>query len=939
MPNTCLTPQVSSFDTSKSKLQLLAPQLPLPDELVTKAMETALVEGKQQLNKVLEDNSFCIPSAVSQYLVPPPQVTLYPQEDGHGYLEFVSYCDGPAGHLRCAPSVSVSEEVSTVLPSTSPTPSSGHEDLFTLYSRCSAEVEKLHECTSSTNSLCKASISRAAAQCDQYSAVAGTSGVAVSIDSSSTYVHDGQEYLYGAYVLSRSSTCSYPCCPTAGMVTYFKNGACKDSVRRSCHDGFYVEEQFADRNCSKGASTNRTMAADSCLVGTEVPVNASFNYSTSMMAVCPKVKQRSPSKPSEKHYFVDVVIWMSCCFISVCIVLVGYKYWAHVKTLCASANQFVGARVSSADAMCAQTKEACVAGYAHFRECSAPLLSWCTQRGRTIWLYTHAGATRVWQQLLQLWGTFVLMWQFLLSMRPRSHHNYSRHDMVDICINAAAALGFAIHGLLWRSKDPFEAFDDNVFKKIGLANADSLAQNTTGGAYIDAAPVQRHFRQWSLWGQRAQLASFISICFAILASTIEQIRPFHRSTISTFCLGVVVATQTAVILIPAFFFALSLSIHEPAADEDSTLSDPEFRSQASAILSLAFDGVALTFISTLFVFLMHGIAPGIFLGSCAFASYLTSMHRRATEPSSSELQSIRSGAFGAGSTSSLRLSQPILSQSWTDQTTLSQRSSFTGGVTIGSIRSWKEPTELLDANHLRMSPKLLLQQHPRLRIINWIAMLGAPCGNCLPIIIVYQSLGASIPWAILWPICWVIPMAFMYLLIQALNSRSDFTIYRCSFGSSTRIACIFVSYIIVYGWCTLSILNGLVDVALAGGFTEFTVQFPLSTFISMVIGTMALANSYFKLSLFADARRQHMARPLLRASATADSENISADESALDVTDSSQDSHSIRSCFETSLVAVRRCMSLTQAKGCLDRLPRAQAIWYWLCEKDEKSVR
>ena len=53
MPNTCMAPQVSAFDTSKSKLQLIAPQLPLPDELVTKVMETALVEGKEKLNTVL----------------------------------------------------------------------------------------------------------------------------------------------------------------------------------------------------------------------------------------------------------------------------------------------------------------------------------------------------------------------------------------------------------------------------------------------------------------------------------------------------------------------------------------------------------------------------------------------------------------------------------------------------------------------------------------------------------------------------------------------------------------------------------------------------------------------------------------------------------------------------------------------------------------------
>ena len=74
--------------------------------------------------------------------------------------------------------------------------------------------------------------------------------------------------------------------------------------------------------------------------------------------------------------------------------------------------------------------------------------------------------------------------------------------------------------------------------------------------------------------------------------------------------------QAGVMMIPSFLFEFRLELFYN--ENHSFTSDPETKSEADAALSLAFDGVALTFVSTLFVFMLHGIAPGVFMGSCVF---------------------------------------------------------------------------------------------------------------------------------------------------------------------------------------------------------------------------------------------------------------------------------------------------------------------------------
>lgn len=160
-----------------------------------------------------------------------------------------------------------------------------------------------------------------------------------------------------------------------------------------------------------------------------------------------------------------------------------------------------------------------------------------------------------------------------------------------------------------------------------------------------------------------------------------------------------------------------------------------------------------------------------------------------------------------------------------------------------------------------MSQRLLQQQQPRVRIINWIVALGAPCGGCLPVIIVYQSLGAEAWWAGLWLACWILPTCLMWPLIQALKARGRFG------WGALQLAGTAGAYILLYGSLTIAILLGLLEKARQGGFAEFTIEFPLSTFVSTVIGSMALTNNYLQRALLLDATRQHMANQMLEKAA------------------------------------------------------------------------
>jgi len=168
------------------------------------------------------------------------------------------------------------------------------------------------------------------------------------------------------------------------------------------------------------------------------------------------------------------------------------------------------------------------------------------------------------------------------------------HDWVDMSLNCLAAVGFMLHGVLWTFRDPFDAFDRNVMREVGL--------DESTAKLINIKTVQLHFTQWSYWGKRVQVAASAIISLAVVVGLIQQVTPMKRATVSSLALLIVAIGQVSIMLAPPFFFDLSLTVNDVKNESYSRLvADPEFRMEADGALSLAFDGVALTFISSLYM--------------------------------------------------------------------------------------------------------------------------------------------------------------------------------------------------------------------------------------------------------------------------------------------------------------------------------------------------
>ena len=75
--------------------------------------------------------------------------------------------------------------------------------------------------------------------------------------------------------------------------------------------------------------------------------------------------------------------------------------------------------------------------------------------------------------------------------------------------------------------------------------------------------------------------------------------------------------EVALMSLPPFCFRFWLEVR---SDNNDYFFAHQGRAQSEGFLNLAFDGVALTFVSSLYLFMLHGIAPGCFIGCCAFAA-------------------------------------------------------------------------------------------------------------------------------------------------------------------------------------------------------------------------------------------------------------------------------------------------------------------------------
>ena len=857
MRNTCVSPQISSFDVSQSNLQLVAPQLPLPNEFVTKLMETTLVEGMIQMNNVLDDNSFCVPPSVNQYLGSSPMTALFNQhiatDDQLGFLQLASYCG--LGFTKC-----VATTFDQSLPQDTSLTVAASEDAESYQ----IQLPRQPLLTESTDTAIEFSPEIR--------------------DHTSTYMQDGRMYRYGAFIMTFGSGCKNPCTLATGslrengtiggqcIATYFKNGECLDSIKRSCRGGSYVEEQFEFDDCTGESTANATTQPAGICSNNSLP----GNMQVGLLAICPTQLPDPPPPPGQIWDIVATVSVAALLTVGLGVLAARYGNIAPLQRCCNAASDTVRTTLPAVVAFCSRSVQVaqvistavsnsaaamanpCVA---MIREACAWLRTWCAEVTLSAWDRGTAYASNM--AAFCVWAT---------TLRPRSLGSITAFDWAELALNVCAAGGFGAHGLLWLYRDPFAAFNRNVFQEIGFGGS---VANISTSDLINASPVQEHFTQWSLTGKIVQAVGCGVILLATFLGFIEQLRPISRATIHTAAFVMVALGQVSMMLVPPFLFDLAVAVNENQTDADSMLSDPAFRSDANDGLSLALDGVALTFISSLFMFLLHGLAPGVFLGSCLFGAYLISLRSKSKpDKTGSTFDRFTSDlTSGVGSSSRVSMmSERLLpgngrsaldlawAQTQSSESGGSVRSSFTSGVTEGSSRTWDLAGARPLDGHVQMPLKLLQQQQPRVRILNWIVALGAPCGGCLPAIIVYQSLGAEGWWSGCFLFCWLLPCALMGPLIFVLKSNGN-----DSWGAKALVLTATL-YAALYTGATLAILFGLREKAVAGGFTEFTIEFPLSTFISSVLGCMALTNSYLKRALLVDATRQHMARPLLSTS-------------------------------------------------------------------------
>ena len=872
MSNTCAFPQVSWFDTTRSELQLESPKLPVPDQLLTEAMETALQSGKDSLNEGLKQNALCLPPEIAKYLVPPPTVHMFKQHTvehpDHGFLELVSSCGSGAdkaclahrthpasgrGGTDCLPPQDVSGVSAVVsrgcvdrlseLTAQGCSPSSSAQE-------CKPLVEEVSmQCSSPDQEeelVLPQIVNAMAPDATSLSSRAYSGSFASSPSQASvSYVRNGVEYSVGVYAAVVGKSCVASC---AGLQRCsktpdtlccldeqrFQNDRCSGFSVKTCVGDMYMENTFANFNCTGELMSNKSIAAGVCTT-TVLPLMS--DHSVSMQVTCPHVINRTTDKPAGR-----ALIWVlsALAVVALCagvvtlynihtfraafagrfrgvVDLVGalydqaVEYWQPVR---AASSRYLEAAGEACSVVSAQAATCCTLGQTHV----------ASRAGR--W---YANAVRACTALRGL------------SYNPRK--NLGIHDWIHVVLMLLAAFGYAAHLLLWYIDDPFAAFDRNVIGEVGLDDK-----------WIDAVPVQNHFAEWSEWGQRCQAWACMVIVIATAIGLIDQVSPKLRSTIWMATLAAVMIGQVSVMLVPSFLFSFNLELYYNA--NHSFTSDPKTKSEADGALSLAFGGVALTFVSNLFVFMLHGLAPGVFLGSCVFCSHLSSLQRYQQNPT--RVQPVALSQRGSGLTQPLHDSGVAMGsvnrQSFssftasTDTAFGSRRFTFA----LGSTRvtnSWLTPRRAT----LHISDRVLSQQQPRVRILNWLSTLGAPCGGCLPVIIVYQSLGADVWWALMWPLCWVAPAVLMFPLSRALESRGRYD----RAGAMTNVA-MAILYIVTYGSITAAILVGLVAKAKAGGFKEFTVTYPASTFISTTLGTMAMTLSYLESSILADATKEHI---------------------------------------------------------------------------------
>lgn len=67
------------------------PELPLPTNAIGKFCRFALNSSRPVINDYLKANAIACPEAIVPF-IPNPKVTLYPLQDGIGYVDYSTWC-------------------------------------------------------------------------------------------------------------------------------------------------------------------------------------------------------------------------------------------------------------------------------------------------------------------------------------------------------------------------------------------------------------------------------------------------------------------------------------------------------------------------------------------------------------------------------------------------------------------------------------------------------------------------------------------------------------------------------------------------------------------------------------------------------------------------------------------------------------------------------
>lgn len=275
-----------------------------------------------------------------------------------------------------------------------------------------------------------------------------------------------------------------------------------------------------------------------------------------------------------------------------------------------------------------------------------------------------------------------------------------------------SASAFAVHAHVWSKHDPFAEFDRNIMHELGIASSS-----------VDVAHIQRAFSVWSVCGLWQQWLNTLLLFCAATAGMMAGITRQQKLSIAVHISAIVVLGQVAMLLIPSFYIKFAVGY------DSSTVSGiGPSPSEAAATLSLMFDGVAMTFLSAMYAFMLHGFAPGIFLGTCMHVVRVRQLISYASEDAQ------RRRAEGLINTAD-------------DNATNVYRETMVKGIL------------------------------PCMLTLNSLGLLLAPLGSVLSVIIVYQSIGAQPVWLLLWPACWTISVLMVWALCVSIASNWNKLIY------------------------------------------------------------------------------------------------------------------------------------------------------------------